>query len=338
MPPRLTPFRTLIGTMEKVVTPTFTQSTRPHPRKTKTSLTSVLRVLVSTVRIWVFMIQLLMVSVSLINKWLSLILCTKASDLLKNLSLDSQAKTTEIHEPTKKVRYFHHMSSMDAGNGLVQPTNRSVTPLILDFMDPTMAYYPNGYASSYYYGVSNPQQQQQPKEPETDLTKVNEVGMETSYVEETKSRVVMKDLQRCFVYYTMIAEMTMLLIALNNGYLKINYQRESYSELGYLIFLLEILINVLVRLVGPDDHMYPDSVDVRDVEFGLGIRYNSKPKAAPPTGSAIKSLRTGVMPQFKSSFVAASTSSNNYGNQGSKKMVLSGFVSGGINFKRMNIL
>ena len=55
------------------------------------------------------MIQLLMVSVSLINKWLSLILCTEASDLLKNLSLDSQAKTTEIPEPTKKVRYFHHM-------------------------------------------------------------------------------------------------------------------------------------------------------------------------------------------------------------------------------------
>ncbi|CAI9276427.1 unnamed protein product [Lactuca saligna] len=82
-------------------------------------LCHVLRVLGSTIRIWVFMIQLLMVSVSLINKWLSLILCTKASNLLKNLSLDSQAKTTEIPEPTKKVRYFHHMSSMDAGNGLV---------------------------------------------------------------------------------------------------------------------------------------------------------------------------------------------------------------------------
>ncbi|XP_023741916.1 YTH domain-containing protein ECT4 [Lactuca sativa] len=69
----------------------------------------------------------------------------QASDLLKNLSIDSQAKTTEIPEPTKK-------SSVDAGNGLVQPTNRSVTPLIPDFMDPTMAYYPNGYASAYYYG------------------------------------------------------------------------------------------------------------------------------------------------------------------------------------------
>ena len=94
----------------------------------------------------------------------------------------------------------------------------------------------------------------------------------------------------------------------------------------------------MVRLVGADDHMYPDSVDVRGVEFGLGIGYKSKPKAAPPTGSAVNSLRTGVMPQFKSSFVAASASSNNYGNKGSKKMVLSGFVSGGINFKRMNIL
>ncbi|CAI9295445.1 unnamed protein product [Lactuca saligna] len=68
--------------------------------------------------------------------------------------------------------------------------------------------------------------------------------------------------------------------------------------------------------------MYPDYVDVRGVEFGLGIGYNSKPKVAPPTGSAVKSLRIGVMPQFKSSFVAASASSNNYGNQGSKKMVI----------------
>nr|KAJ0192303.1 hypothetical protein LSAT_V11C800453680 [Lactuca sativa] len=83
--------------------------------------------------------------VSEIHEWLSLILCTEASDLLKNLSLDSQAKTTEIHEPTKK-------SSVDAGNGLVQPTNRAATPLIPDFMDPTMAYYTNGYASLYYYG------------------------------------------------------------------------------------------------------------------------------------------------------------------------------------------
>ncbi|CAH1434185.1 unnamed protein product [Lactuca virosa] len=69
---------------------------------------------------------------------------------------------------------------------------------------------------------------------------------------------------------------------------------------------------------------------VRGVDFGLGIGYSSEPKAAPPTsGSAVNSLRTGVMAQFKSSFVAASASSNNSGNQGSKKMVLPGFVSGG---------
>ncbi|XP_052622175.1 DEAD-box ATP-dependent RNA helicase 24 isoform X3 [Lactuca sativa] len=65
---------------------------------------------------------------------------------------------------------------------------------------------------------------------------------------------------------------------------------------------------------------------VRGVDFGLGIGYSSEPKAAPPSGSAVNSLRTGVMAQFKSSFVAAS---NNSGNQGSKKMVLPGFVSGG---------
>ncbi|CAI9300337.1 unnamed protein product [Lactuca saligna] len=65
---------------------------------------------------------------------------------------------------------------------------------------------------------------------------------------------------------------------------------------------------------------------VRGVDFGLGIGYSSEPKAAPPSGSAVNSLRTGVMAQFKSSFVAAS---NNSRNQGSKKMVLPGFVSGG---------
>ncbi|KVH90942.1 YTH domain-containing family protein 3-like [Cynara cardunculus var. scolymus] len=70
----------------------------------------------------------------------------QAADLLKNLSLDSQTKTLEIPEPTKKP-------SVDNGNVQVQPTNRSVTPLIPDYMDPAVAYFPNGYPSTaYYYG------------------------------------------------------------------------------------------------------------------------------------------------------------------------------------------
>ncbi|KAI7739020.1 hypothetical protein M8C21_030553 [Ambrosia artemisiifolia] len=73
----------------------------------------------------------------------------QAADLLKNLSLDTQSKGLEVPEPVKK-------SSVDSGNkvnGQSQPVNRSLTPLIPDVMDPTVAYFPNGYASSpYYYG------------------------------------------------------------------------------------------------------------------------------------------------------------------------------------------
>lgn len=69
----------------------------------------------------------------------------QAADLLKNLSIDPQSKSLEIPEPTKKP------SVDDNGNGQNQALDRSITPLIPDFMDPAVAYFPNGYAS-YYYG------------------------------------------------------------------------------------------------------------------------------------------------------------------------------------------
>ncbi|KAI3823157.1 hypothetical protein L1987_04589 [Smallanthus sonchifolius] len=73
----------------------------------------------------------------------------QAANLLKNLSLDSQSKTLEVSEPPKKPS----VDSGDNVNGQSQPIDRSLTPLIPDFMDPTVAYFPNGYASSaYYYG------------------------------------------------------------------------------------------------------------------------------------------------------------------------------------------
>jgi len=75
----------------------------------------------------------------------------QAADLLKNLSLDSQSKALEIPEPTKE-------SSVDAtgtGNGLSQPLDRSVTPLIPDYMDPAVAYFPNGYYYGGYDGTAN---------------------------------------------------------------------------------------------------------------------------------------------------------------------------------------
>ncbi|KAM3358140.1 DEAD-box ATP-dependent RNA helicase 24 isoform X1 [Capsicum galapagoense] len=79
---------------------------------------------------------------------------------------------------------------------------------------------------------------------------------------------------------------------------------------------------------------------VRGVDFGLGIGYNpesnnSPQSAAPSRSTAVNSLRTGMMAQFKSSFVAASSNSQNQGMNSTvgafpnKNMALQGFVSGG---------
>ncbi|KAJ6713525.1 YTH YT521-B HOMOLOGY DOMAIN-CONTAINING [Salix purpurea] len=62
----------------------------------------------------------------------------QTSDLLQKLSLDSQTKTLDMPEPTNKI----------------QPSDRSVTPVLSNFMDPTVCYLPNGYPS-YYYGGYN---------------------------------------------------------------------------------------------------------------------------------------------------------------------------------------
>ncbi|KAH8523041.1 hypothetical protein H0E87_003631 [Populus deltoides] len=62
----------------------------------------------------------------------------QTSDLLQKLSIDSQTKTLDMPEPTNKI----------------QPSDRSVTPVLSNFMDPTVCYLPNGYPS-YYYGGYN---------------------------------------------------------------------------------------------------------------------------------------------------------------------------------------
>ncbi|XP_031473618.1 YTH domain-containing protein ECT4-like isoform X1 [Nymphaea colorata] len=76
----------------------------------------------------------------------------QSTELLKNLSLDSQSKAPEIPEPTKKpssVRY----EAGDVGKAVNSTSNRSTTPILQEFADPNMFYVPNGYASStYYYG------------------------------------------------------------------------------------------------------------------------------------------------------------------------------------------
>ncbi|KAL2540422.1 DEAD-box ATP-dependent RNA helicase 24 [Abeliophyllum distichum] len=78
---------------------------------------------------------------------------------------------------------------------------------------------------------------------------------------------------------------------------------------------------------------------VRGVDFGLGIGYTPESSAAPSPvpgrSAAVNSLRTGMMAQFKSNFVAASSNSQNQvvnqnpGMHAAKRMALPGFVSGG---------
>ncbi|XP_050110620.1 YTH domain-containing protein ECT4-like isoform X1 [Malus sylvestris] len=78
----------------------------------------------------------------------------QAADLLQKMSLDSQTKTLEIPEPTKKPsgNQYGSIDSGNAANGQI-PAERSVTPLLPDFTDPSMCYLPNSYPSTaYYYG------------------------------------------------------------------------------------------------------------------------------------------------------------------------------------------
>lgn len=75
------------------------------------------------------------------------------------------------------------------------------------------------------------------------------------------------------------------------------------------------------------------------MDFGQGIGYNSESNTAsnpvPSRSTAVNSLRTGMMAQFKNNFVAASSNSQNQvANQNpvmhaAKRMALPGFVSGG---------
>ncbi|GKV30270.1 hypothetical protein SLEP1_g39099 [Rubroshorea leprosula] len=78
----------------------------------------------------------------------------QTAELLQKLSIDSQAKPLEIPEPTKKPSVYQY-GSVDPGNaanGQIPSFERSATPLLQDFVDPTMCYLPNGYPSPFYYG------------------------------------------------------------------------------------------------------------------------------------------------------------------------------------------
>ena len=48
---------------------------------------------------------------------------------------------------------FGSVDSGNAANGQIPLSDRSVTPLLQDFVDPSMCYLPNGYPSTaFYYG------------------------------------------------------------------------------------------------------------------------------------------------------------------------------------------
>ncbi|XP_010544963.1 PREDICTED: DEAD-box ATP-dependent RNA helicase 24 [Tarenaya hassleriana] len=76
---------------------------------------------------------------------------------------------------------------------------------------------------------------------------------------------------------------------------------------------------------------------VRGVDFGMGIGYNTESnsnaaatsQAASSRSGAVNSLRTGVMAQFKSSFVAASSNPPQNQTYPNRRPSLTGFVSGG---------
>ncbi|KAF8074278.1 hypothetical protein N665_1116s0016 [Sinapis alba] len=75
----------------------------------------------------------------------------QSADLLQNLSLDSQAKASEIPEPNKKTAVYQY-GGVDI-NGQVPSFNRSLTPLLpSDAVDPSVCYVPNAYQQQYYYG------------------------------------------------------------------------------------------------------------------------------------------------------------------------------------------
>lgn len=76
---------------------------------------------------------------------------------------------------------------------------------------------------------------------------------------------------------------------------------------------------------------------MRGVDFGLGLGYNpessnASSQAVQSRNAAVNSLKTGMMTQFRSNFVAASSNSPSQGFTNSssvKRPTLSGFVSGG---------
>jgi hypothetical protein len=75
----------------------------------------------------------------------------KASDLLQKLSLDSQPKKDDAVEATKKASVPY--GSANGGDAQTVPVvDKSLTPLLPEYMDPNMCLYPNPNWGFYYGG------------------------------------------------------------------------------------------------------------------------------------------------------------------------------------------
>ncbi|KAI5384781.1 YTH domain-containing protein ECT4 isoform X1 [Lathyrus oleraceus] len=79
----------------------------------------------------------------------------QAVELMQKFTLEAQPKSVEIPEPNKKAT-GNQYGSVDTGNvsnGQIPSYERSLTPVLPEFMDPAMCYLPNGYPSTaFYYG------------------------------------------------------------------------------------------------------------------------------------------------------------------------------------------
>ncbi|CAI8618779.1 unnamed protein product [Vicia faba] len=76
----------------------------------------------------------------------------QAVELLQKFTLEPKPKSMEIPEPTKKAT-GNQYGSVDNGNAQIPSYERSLTPVLPEFMDPAMCYLPNGYPSTtFYYG------------------------------------------------------------------------------------------------------------------------------------------------------------------------------------------
>ncbi|XP_078430878.1 YTH domain-containing protein ECT2-like isoform X2 [Wolffia australiana] len=78
----------------------------------------------------------------------------QAADLVQKLSLETQAKSHTIPEVTKKTNGTAERNTLTNTN--VPSNERSTTPILQDFVDPSLYYLSSGYASQpYYFGTYN---------------------------------------------------------------------------------------------------------------------------------------------------------------------------------------